>query len=166
MFKFITCLLACSIAVAAQSPIPRIPGFNVGLNPRAATAPIVFNGTPAIIMVLPGDQDILTVYEAVHLPIGTRILNLEVEAWAVLEPKGCAVGAGLFFDTQSPRTTWPLSQIATTGLNVFATRWPLTASDPFYSNWHLNYCSVMACTSPCGTWHRNPDSSAFIITIR
>jgi hypothetical protein len=162
---------ACALLLAGSGhaqPFPAVPvpGFNVGLNPVAFVSPTTVMGQFGFYLMIPGTEAIATFYDPGTLPAGTTILRLLPVQWAVYEPNACAVGAGLFFDTQAPLATVPVATVGTTGWNIYGSMWPLGyAGDPFYSTWSLSYCSVSMCTSPCGPQDHDPDWEIYLFRV-
>lgn len=156
-----------AMPLRAQGPFQPISGYNLGLNPSAWIAPATWLGRPAFVMLVRGNESIASFHDPALLGPLARSVVLDVRQWAVLEPNACAIGAGLFFDTQFPIAAFPTATIAATGWNAFSTGTSLAyANDPFHSTWHLGYCSVAACTSPCGPGDRDPDWEVYLLTVR
>jgi hypothetical protein len=161
MRRIIAIALLVSSIAPAQAIAP-IPGYNVGINPVMLSTGVVA-GQLVILCVVPGSQVIATFHDPAYLPAGTTRVRLTPVQWGVYEPQACAVGARLFFDTTHPISAYPNATVGLAGINIFGPSWPLEylTNEPFYTTWYVNYCNVAACTSPCGTSHRDPVFEAY-----
>lgn len=137
---------------------PPIPGFNIGLNPIATMGTIPLGPSVGIYMLLPGNatnpvsSGFATFHDPAYLPAGTLKVRLGLFAAWVYDSRSCSPGAGVFFDTQSSRSTFPQATTGAPGwTSVPPNGWTFAfGTDPFYSTWFAGYCSMMSCTSPCG----------------
>ena len=157
-------LLGLLAATAPAQTFPRLPGYNIGLNPTAAILVTTTGGQPALWVVVPGSNSIATFYDPATLPIGTVKVSLSIAQWGVYESMACAAGAKLYFDTQNPLSTFASGTVTTTGWNVFGSHFPLAyaTADRFHSTWYVSYCNVMTCTNPCGMMFRDPVYEAYL----
>ena len=82
----------CLSAVAAAQPFSPLPGYNVGINPGAFVAQVQWQGQPALLLLVPGNESIATFYDPRLMHAGSREVHFSLERWAVYEPNACAVG--------------------------------------------------------------------------
>jgi hypothetical protein len=154
--------------VRAQAPFPAIPGTNIGFNPNAFVGTMTIGGQLGLVVLNPGTDFILSLHDPALLPPATLVVELDVQLVGVFEPNACAVGAGVFLDSHSPQSTFPVATVASAGWSLLTPAWAFTVrfgNTPFFTSWQLTYCGVIQCTSPCGTGDRDPEWEAYFLTL-
>lgn len=161
-------VLSLTLGIAtAQPSYPRIPGYDVGFPTEAAYFTAWHRGQPALIMAIPGDRSIATVFSEQVIPPGARHVRVTIHEFWVFEPRPCALGTPVYFQETYPSGVQAWGAIHEIGVNAFRHPFDLffSPSDPGYSNWSLSYCDAAGCGGRCGTGAQNPLIEAYLITL-
>ncbi len=161
--------LCCALAPAQAVPsYPPVRGYDVGFPTDAAYFTTWHHGELALVLAIPGDRDIATVFARNLLPPETRHVEVVIHEFWVYEPRTCAVGNPVFFQETYPGSIVPFGAIQFPGANSFHHPFNLFLSpgDPGFSNWKLEYCDTLGCHDACAQPSRNPLIEAYVITFR